>query len=594
MKRVAPFLLLVSLACTTAHPIGLITPPAPAGPVHVVIVGTTDVHGWFNGHDEVTPDKTSVHFGGLATFSSYVDGLRGANPGRVVVVDSGDLFQGTLESNLFEGEPVVDGYNAIGYAAAAVGNHEFDYGPLGPDPVARTPGEDPLGALKHNAARAKFPFLAANVTEKATGKTPSWARPYMIVNAGGAKVGIIGLSTPDTPNVTMEQNVRTLDFGDPVPATVAAARELRAQGADAVIVIAHMGGRCRVLDQNPHDSSSCEANQEAMRFLGALPKGTIDAYFAGHTHSTMRHYINGVPALQAAALSREFSTLDLWVDSRTHRVLDDRTELRPLTMICAQVWSGMTTCDPRDGKGGKTLVARTFEGWTIEPSSRLTAMFRPYLDKVAAKRKEPTGIRTAAAFHRSYERESELGDLLTDGFRASMNADVAFINSGGIRGDLRAGDLVYGDIFEMCPFDNYGATVELTGAQIEDVLRLTSRGDHGFLQTSGIKYTVDAAKDADKPAPDRNRLVTVTLANGQPLDRARLYKVAVPDFLLDGGEGLTAIMKSVPAERKQLHLEMGPAREIFIRSLSAFPQPLVPKTEGRIVVLNDKAPKDGD
>lgn len=594
MKRLAPFLLLLSLACATATPPPAAVPPAPSGPVHVVIVGTTDVHGWFNGHDEVAPDKTPVHYGGLATFASYVEALRTANPGRVVVVDSGDLFQGTLESNLFEGEPVVDGYNAIGYAAAAVGNHEFDYGPVGPDPVARTPGEDPLGALKLIASHAKFPFLAANLTEKATGKTPSWARPYTIVNAGGVKIGIIGLSTPDTPNVTVEQNVHTLDFGDPVPATVAAARELRAKGADAVVVIAHMGGRCRVVNGDPHDLSSCETNQEAMRFLNALPKGTIDAYFAGHTHSNMRQYVNGVPTLQALALSREFSTLDLWVDPQTHRVLDDKTELRPLTMICAQVWSGSPSCDPRDGKGGRQLVARTFEGRTIEPDAKLAAMFQPYLDKVAAKRKEPTGIRTAGVFHRSYQHESELGDLLTDAFRTATNADVAFVNSGGIRSDLHTGDLNYGDIFEVSPFDNYAAIAELTGAQIEDVLRITSRGDRGFLQTSGLKYTIDAAKDADKPAPERNRLVSVALANGQPLDPAKLYKVAMPDFLLGGGEGLTALMKSVPADRQHLYLEMGSFREIFIRSLGAFPQPLAPKTEGRIVVLNDKGPKDGD
>src|SRR5881394_3769052 len=147
MKRGLIVLLFVLLAsCATAPA------TAPTTPVHVVIVGTTDVHGWFNGHDEVAADKTTqVHFGGLSTFSAYLDALRAANDGRVIVVDSGDLFQGTLESNLFEGELVVDGYNAVGYTAAAVGNHEFDYGPVGPDSVARKPGDDPLGALKQNA-----------------------------------------------------------------------------------------------------------------------------------------------------------------------------------------------------------------------------------------------------------------------------------------------------------------------------------------------------------------------------------------------------------------------------------------------------------
>src|SRR5207237_1098453 len=234
MKRASLLLLSFLFACTTVT-----TPPpaaAPAEPVHLVIVGTTDLHGWFGGHQE--------GYGGLATLSSYVDALRASNPGRVVLVDSGDMFQGTLESNIFEGEPVVRGYNMLGYVAAAVGNHEFDYGPVGPDAVARTPAQDELGALKKNAANAKYALLSANMTEKATGRVPSWAKPSMMITAGGVKVGIIGLSTPDTPNVTNPQNVVDLNFGDPVAATVAQATELRAHGADAIIVIAHMGGRC--------------------------------------------------------------------------------------------------------------------------------------------------------------------------------------------------------------------------------------------------------------------------------------------------------------------------------------------------------------
>jgi 5'-nucleotidase len=575
MKRFLPVVLFLALACTTAA-------PPPAGPVHVVIVGTTDVHGWFGGHEE-----NGVRYGGLAAFAGYVDALRASNPGRVVLVDSGDLFQGTLESNLFEGAPVVEGYNAIGYTAAAVGNHEFDYGPVGPASTARNAGEDPLGALKHNAAVAEWPFLSANMTEKATGKVPSWAKPYVIVDAGGAKIGIIGLSTPDTPAVTMEENVRTLSFGDPVAATVAAAGELRAHGADAVIVIAHMGGRCKVIDQDPHDAASCEVNQEAVHYLNALPKGTIDGYFAGHTHSTMRHYFNGIPAMQALAYSREFSTLDLWVDPKAHRVLPEKSELRPITMICTQVWSGTLTCDPRDAKNGKALVPRTFEGRTIEPDVRVTAVLKPYLDKVAAKRAEPTGIRTAGKFTRSYMHEATLGNLITDAMRTALHADFAFMNSGGIRADLRAGDLVYSDIFEMSPFDNYPSTVEMTGEQVEEALQRASTGERGVLQVSALKYTIDWKKDADKKMPERRRVVSVTLPDGSPLDRAKLYLVAMPDFLAAGGDGLAPVMKDIPDARKKLYLDQPPLRDLLIPVMRAMPQPLAPKLEGRITVLND-------
>ncbi len=242
MKRSFPlFLVLLAFACTSMQ--------APSDPVHVVLVGTTDVHGWFNGHVVTRPGGgEGVIVGGLPILASYFDALRARHGGRVIAVDAGDMFQGTLESNMSEGEAVVRGYNALGYAAAAVGNHEFDFGPVGPDAVAHGPDSNPLGALERNAAIAKFPFISANMIEKATGRIPRWAKPYTIVRAGRAKIGIIGLSTPDTPNVTMAANVASLEFTDPVAATVNAAQQLRRQGVDAIVVVAHMGGRCKELD----------------------------------------------------------------------------------------------------------------------------------------------------------------------------------------------------------------------------------------------------------------------------------------------------------------------------------------------------------
>jgi 5'-nucleotidase len=540
-----------------------------------VIVHTTDVHGWFNGHAETPPGGgEGVVWGGLATLASYIEALRAENKGNVLVVDSGDIFQGTLESNLFEGAAMVRGYNRIGYAAAAVGNHEFDYGPLGDDVVARKPGDDSLGAIKRNAELAMFPFLSANMVEKSTGKVPGWARPYTIVSRGGAKIGIIGLSTPDTPNVTMSANVVTLSFTDPVQATINAAKELRAQGVDAVIVIAHMGGRCAKVD-DPNDMSSCEEGHEAPALLNKLPQGTIDAYFAGHTHARMRHYINGVPALQGNALSREFSTLDLWIDTANDKVT--KSEMRLPTMICPAVYEGTAECDPRNAAGRK-LVPRTFAGRTIEPDRRVAMALQPYLRRVAAKREEKLNIRVSAPFTRSYAAESPLGDLIADALRDGTGADIAFMNSGGIRADLVAGDLVYGDIFAVSPFDNFPAVVTMTGAQIMDFLRATTTGSRGIMQTSGIRYTVDAAKKDD-------RVSAVVLDNGQPLQLDTTYRVVMPDFVAGGGDGTAEVMQAVGSDNIQIY-HARPIRDVLVEQLKKRRQPLEPKTEGRITILN--------
>ena len=568
MKRFLALILLTACATVSSHP-----------PVHVVIVGTTDVHGWFNGH----PSKDG-QYGGVALLASYVNALRAENQNRVMLVDSGDLFQGTLESNFFEGEPVIRAYNAMGYTAAAIGNHEFDYGPVGPSSVARTPDEDPLGALKKDGRMATFPFLAANVTEKSTGRTPSWALPDAIVEVAGARIGIIGLSTPDTPNVTIASNVASLNFGDPVAATISAARELRARNVDAIIVIAHMGGHCTDV-KDVHDVASCDQHEEAMQLLEHLPAGTIDAYFAGHTHQQMRQFVNGVPALQGLPYSVEFSTLDLWIDRDHHRVDTSRTNLRPLTAICSRVYSGTERCDARDAPAGATLVPRIFLGRTIEPDAKIAAVIAPYLERVAAKRNQSIGARTTAPFRQSSNAESEVGDLLADALRRATNTDIAFVNSGGIRAGLRAGNLIYSDVYEVSPFENFPAIVTLTGAQISEILRLTTGDDRGVMQVSGLRYTYDAAKDGDKAPADRSRLVSVTLADGSPLDPAKLYRVAMPDFLSAGGDGFLPVTSTLTADRITVMRDR-PIHDLFADVLKTFPQPLSPNLDGRITVLN--------
>ncbi len=584
MKRAASLVLFLALAsaCTTAKPPAAAPASVGSAPVHLVIVGTTDVHGWFDGHTDTVKDTSArIHYGGVDILAGYLDALRAANPGHVVVVDSGDLFQGTLESNLFEGEPVVRAYNAIGYTASAVGNHEFDYGPVGPDSVVRTAGADPLGAMKRNAGMADFPFLSANMVEKATGRTPSWAKPWIITQVAGVKLGIVGLSTPDTPNTTVASNVATLAFTDPVPAAERAAREARAAGADAVVVIAHMGGRCTdLVDVN--DVASCDEKQEAMRFLEALPRGTIDAFFAGHTHQQMRELVNGVPAVEAPPYGVAFSTIDLWVDPAAHRAMASRTQMRPPTMLCTDVFRGTETCDPRQAPGTVDLVPRVYEGETMHADARITAILQPYLDRVASKRAELLGIRSAGRFTNAFDQESTLGDLTADALRSTTGADFALVNPGGLRAPIPQGDLTYGQVFEVSPFDNYPAVVTMTGAQIAGTIRLSVNGDRGILQVSGLRYAVDAVKRGGDP------LVSITKSDGTPLDPAALYRVAMPDFLANGGDGLLSLTQTIPPDR----IAVDPSRSMrdaLIEGLRTMPMPIAPRLDGRITVLKTQS-----
>ncbi len=254
-------------------------PAAASSGITLSIVGTNDRHG------AIVPRDGR---GGLAMFAGFVQNLRAARArdgGAVLVIDAGDMFQGTLESNLNEGAAIVDAYNAIGYAAATIGNHEFDFGPVGPRATPRTAADDPRGALKARAAQSRFPFVAANLVDSRTGAPVRWpnVQPSVLVKAAGVSVGIIGGTTTRTLKATISGNTIGLAIA-PLDAAVATqAKQLRARGAAVVILTVHAGGRCTQFG-NPTDLTSCEQPSEIGDLIAKLPRGTLDAVVAGHTH----------------------------------------------------------------------------------------------------------------------------------------------------------------------------------------------------------------------------------------------------------------------------------------------------------------------
>ena len=576
-------LVALGLGCSSVRPSATVSAPE-----HVVIVATADLHGALEGTVEKIEGTAgkAIHRGGLDVFAGYVANLRAAHPDHVLLIDAGDEFQGTLASNVTEGESVVEAFNAIGYTAAAVGNHEFDFGPAGPDPVARRPGQDPLGALKRNIERARYKFLAANIREKATGGRPAWVNPSTIVRIGSVRIGIIGLITPTTRSVTNPLNVQALEFTDPVAETVEAAAELRKAGVDAIVVVAHMGGTCRSV-RDPAASDSCDQEAESFRFARRIPPGTVDLFLGGHTHREVRHVIQGLPITQPLSHGRSFSVTDLWVNPATHRTLSDKTVLRPHVPVCREVYSGTESCDPRRApKGAFELTAAFYEGKPVVPDAHVAQVMAPYIEQVSTRKREPLGFAAQASFTRGPD-ESTLGDLVTDALRDAVpRAEFAFTNSGGLRADLRAGDLTYGDFFEVLPFDNYLAKLVLTGAELREMLRLGTNGEHGVFQVSGLKVVADRRAGA-RPGEE----LRVTRADGSPLDDAALYIVATTDFLAVGGDGLDAILSHIPAERVSILYARGMLRDELIPVLRKRGEsgPLKPAKDGRLTILREPA-----
>src|SRR5262245_55008204 len=308
--------------------------------------------------------------GGLALVGGYVRNIRASRSqdgGGVLLVDSGDMFQGTLESNLNEGAAVVGAYNALGYAAAAIGNHEFDYGPVGPDETAQKPGQDPRGALKARAAAARFPFLAANTLDAATGQPVAWTnvKPSTIVTLRGVKIGLIGVTTPDTPALTIGANVVGLTFAPLVPVITREATALRARGATVVIVLAHAGGRCTKLD-DPENLSTCEQMAEIVQVARQLPPGLVDVIAAGHTHQAMAHDVGGIAIVEAYSTGRSFSRVDLTVNRSTRMLVG--TRIFPTQDLCGRENPTTHTCDPA-ATGAATPVPARYENRLVRPDA---------------------------------------------------------------------------------------------------------------------------------------------------------------------------------------------------------------------------------
>ncbi|RKH02753.1 bifunctional metallophosphatase/5'-nucleotidase [Corallococcus sp. CA053C] len=558
---------------------------APAKPVRLTLVGTNDFHGWVMPHRATLPDGQKVEEGGAALFASYVARLRADNPGGVLLLDGGDLFQGTLASNLVEGAIVVDVYNLLGYTAVAIGNHEFDYGPVGPGPQATRPDEDPLGALKARMAQAKFPFLSANVREK-DGRHPAWLGNdgTTVVTVKGVKVGLLGLSTLQTPQTTNPANVASLRFESLAQAALEATRALRAQGAEVVVALAHAGGKCPDLS-NPRDTSGCSRDDgEIYAVLDALPPGSVDAVVAGHTHQPMGHFFGDVPVIETSGLARSFGVVDLFVDPVKRRVLPERTRIQAAIPVCGAVDATLNTCDPlrlRDAKAVR-MVPATFLGAPVTPDPRVEALVAPAEARVEEEQRRPVGVNVQARMPQVYEAESALGNLIADAMRKVARSDAAVMNAGGIRADLPQGPLTFGKLYEVLPFDNTLAVVDLTADELRRFLALAYGGRKGVFAVSGLEVTLGAC-----PGPERFK--GVTLPGGAPLKAKGTYRVAMPDFLVRGGDGVGPLTSTLPPERINL-LQGQPLREALTVYGHAQGNTLKPPAFGRVHVVPATSP----
>ena len=580
MRRIALFaalapLLLAALSCTAPQKKAELPPAAPAAQVQgrvdaknagkkrLMIVGINDTHGALLA---IPPPKhvsgvTKQDIGGADWFGGWVNAIRNEykeEGGQVVVLDAGDEFQGTLISNQFLGKSVVDAYNLIGVTASAIGNHEFDFG---------------LPALKDRMAQAKYPLLAANIFKKGTQERPEWAKPSILIDQGGIKIGIIGLATVETPLTTNTNNIEGLDFVEGGPVAAKEAELLRAQGATVVLITAHAG-------PFPPDNE--------IQHIAEACKGKVDAIVSGHHHTAIKTplIVANIPIVQSGSKLQAFSTIELTLDSSNHAieyaVNDGATPVDAAPQAILHTFNGLPA---------------QFRGHTVSADARITTMLEGYDSQVKQLRESKIG--ESATELRKGGKDDLLANLATDAMRSGagggLKANFAFQNSGGLRvSEIPPGPITFGQIFDLYPFDNQQVVVSLPAKEVRNALEAVLHSGKGPLRVSGLRYTIDWNKyDAAKNLKDApwGSIVTevVDEATGKPLCETKgcsltectstceqgTFTVAVTDFLANGGDGLN-MLKEAPKKVGSTN-----ARDIIVAFIKAH-QPLTPELLGSV------------
>ncbi len=502
-----------SAAASTPVPV----PTAAPRTIKIAIVHTNDLHGYLEPELIKLPNGGTVEVGGMANVAGFIDAFRAEYGGNVLVLDAGDIWRGTFLSNQSKGELAIATLNLAGYDAVAPGNHDFD---------------DGQEVLQARITQSKFPWLAANLIETATGKPPFGIKPYLIKEVAGARFGIIGLANPGTPIINKPASVKGLQFLSGPDGVRRVLDEVRKQ-ADIIVVLSHLG-----IDDD-------------VQLASAVPG--IDVIIGGHSHTTlMNARTEGQTIIaQAGSNGRNVGRLELIVDGTTKRIAEavTRSELQPVTNA------------------------------KVPANAAVAALVKQKLDETRAIVSRPIGetlvdLTLGRLPDGRTSGEYPAGNLVVDAMLAANEAgdrpaEVAIHNNAGLRANLPKGPITYGQLYQMLPFDNVLTAMDMTGDQIKRVLEVAVSCPRVNTLIAGMQFTYDCT------APSGQRITSITI-QGKPYDPARVYRVQTIDYLAGGGDGQVAFREGTNLVYGDLVVDVVAA---YVKAKS----PLNIQVEGRMV-----------
>lgn len=478
------------------------------GPTRLTVFFTNDIHGGIvPQRAEFLNPEFPPSLGGGASAAAIIEKVR--HQGReTLLIDAGDIFQGTLVGTLSKGKAVVEFMNRLHYDATVPGNHDFDLGK-----------ENLIELIK----ASKFPWVSANIYDKATGRVWEWVKPWIVVEKAGLRIGITGATTTGTARMSFPEHIRGLDFRPEIPALQAAVDSLRARGVDLVVAMVHTG--------LPYDLREGYRRLQQTSYQDVLRRGYANAM-------EIAHFVRGIDLLLGGHLHKGIQ--QPWEDPVTHTICVQNYgnfgNLGWIDLLIDPATRALVGYDlPSDN--GMLLLLQEDEFW---PDSTVAAFIRMQQQLYEKGFEEVIG-ETRTALVRSSNGEAPLNNLVTDAMRWRGEADLAFTNYGGIRANIKQGPITRADIFRVLPFGNQIVVFQASGRLIKQILEAKVRGGSRGLAVSGARVVVN------KSLPDRQRVVWVEVG-GQPLDPDRTYRVATTDYLMEGNSGL-GMLAQIPREQ---------------------------------------------
>jgi len=498
VKRLTPVLLLVA-ACTAGAEI-----------VYLNILHTNDMHGGIVPREAtfMNPDFPPM-IGGGAYISAYVEGVREeceASGEYCLLVDLGDIFQGTPTGNWGGGDYVVDWMNAAGYDMMTLGNHDFDLGT-----------ENALDLC----SQTEFPVVCANFVVDSTGEIPDPIVPYLILDIGGVDVAFIGLCTTDTYGLVTPELLGEYTFLNEVETTRRCIAEVEAQGADVVVVLAHIGQPGDPDRYLERVYEAWEAGEEYTKDFSmnvaemtCLIQG-MDLVISGHTHlGLLRPWVSPIShtiVVQGYANGTGIGRIRLALDTETGTLvgydLPEGDEY--ISLLHDEYWPDVE-------------IASMIEGFRVVAEAGMDEVIGEAAEQISRG-----------------DSEHPVGRLVADAMMWATGADVALMNRGGIRTEIPRGPITPRVLYQAIPFEEDLFLVEVTGDQLRAILETGMQGRRRDMEPGGFTCLRNQA------LPDGEKIENL-LIGGEPVDPDRIYTLVTTGYLAQGNVGYEIMLEHDP------------------------------------------------